>query len=326
MRIGSKKVFNPARRRFLRLAATTGATALCGLRGTVASAQTHIWHGSSLGADATITLGGVSESGASAIFEECLALIARLESQFSLFKENTALVCLNRDGALDNPAPEFVELLDVSRRISKSVGGAFDPTVQPLWQLYVSNYPSADEVTAAKALVDFQNVSWNEQRVVFQRRGMAMTLNGIAQGYITDKIADLLKERGLTSVLINLGEYRAVGAHPDARPWLVGIQDPLAANDLADVVELTNESVATSGGYGARIGGDRDINHLFDPRNGRSADRYLSVSVIHPSATIADGLSTAFSFLSEDEIRDAADAFSGIRTIVARSDGVLVRI
>lgn len=325
MRIGRKLNGAPTRRRFLHLAAAAGAVALCGT-GRALAASVHRWEGSAMGADATITLGGLSGPESEALIEECLAEIARLEAEFSLYSEGSSLLRLNRDGYLDNPAPEFVELLDIARQVSDASKGKFDPTVQPLWSAYTTERPAQGEIEAAKALVGFEHVAWNPAHISYARPRMAMTFNGIAQGFVTDKIADLLRAKGLTSVLVNLGEYRAIGLHPDARPWQVGIQDPREAHGLADIVELADDAIATSGGYGALIGHEPGRNHLFDPKSGESAERYLSVSVLHPRAVIADGLSTAFSFLSESEIRDAARVFTGTRVLLIRNDGSLARI
>ncbi|MEE8439908.1 MAG: FAD:protein FMN transferase [Micropepsaceae bacterium] len=325
MRIGRKNLSAPNRRRFLQLSAATSAAALCPIPGAFAAPQTHVWQGSALGADATITLGGLEANEAEELFKECLSEISRLEAQFSLYREDSALMRLNRDGVLEGPTTEFIELLDVSKQISAATSGAFDPSVQPLWQLYASG-GGAEELATAKTLVDFRNVNWSAQRVAFARDGMAMTLNGIAQGFITDRIADHLRSKGLTSVLVNLGEYRAIGAHPALRPWQVGIQDPKIADGLIEIVELQDEAVATSGAYGGLLGPDGQANHLFDPRSGKSAELHSSVSVVHPRATIADGLSTAFSFLSEEEIQTALSAFEGARVLIVRPDGTLAKI
>ena len=324
--MGRKSIFSPSRRRFLQLAAATSAVGLTGIRRGFATPETHVWQGSALGADATITLGGLEANRAEAVLRESLDEITRLESLFSLYREDSALSRLNRDGSLEYPDEDFLELLNVSKRIFSATSGAFDPTVQPLWRLYTSGRIGTEEIAAAASLVDFRNVEWSDKHVRFARPGVAMTLNGIAQGFITDRVADLLRSQGLTSVLVNLGEYRAVGTHPELRPWQVGIQDPKSANGVVEIIELQDEAVATSGAYGGRIGPNGDVNHLFDPHSGQSASRYLSVSVVHPSATIADGLSTAFSLLSEQEIEASLNVFEGARALIVRPDGSLARI
>jgi thiamine biosynthesis lipoprotein len=105
----------------------------------------------------------------------------------------------------------------------------------------------------------------------------------------------------------------------------VGIQDPRRAGDTVDIMELVDQSVATSGAYGGRFG-DSGLNHIVDPRTGRSPERYLSISVRHESATLADGLSTAFSFLSEDAIAGAVAQVGGASVLLVRTDGTLARI
>jgi FAD:protein FMN transferase len=130
---------------------------------------------------------------------------------------------------------------------------------------------------------------------------MAVTLNGIAQGYITDRVADLLRREGMGSVLIDLGETRAVGLHPEARPWRVGLADPADPTQVGRRVELTDAALATSGGYGTVFDAGGRHNHLIDPRSGRSAPARRSVSVMAPGAAIADAASTALALMPEQE-------------------------
>ena len=152
-----------------------------------------------------------------------------------------------------------------------------------------------------------------------------MTLNGIAQGAITDRITTVLRNAGATHALVNVGEHSGLGNHPEGRPWQVGIQDPRNADGVVDLIDLVDQCVATSGAYGGRFG-DSGLSHIIDPRTARSPERYLSVSVRHQSATLADGLSTAFSFLSESEIAAASKSVGGVTVILVRADGTFARI
>ncbi len=212
-------------------------------------------------------------------------------------------------------------------------GGGFDPTIQPLWRLYADTYgdprspraPDASEIAARRSLIGFDAVSWSNRRVQFSKPGMAMTLNGIAQGLITDRITALLRNAGATHALVNVGEYAGIGRHPDGRAWNVGIQDPRNADATVDIMELVDQSVATSGAYGGRFG-DSGFSHIIDPRTGRSPERYLSISVRHASATLADGLSTAFSFMSESEMEATAQSIADVTVLLVRADGTLVTI
>lgn len=304
------------------------------IRATAAAgASIQSWEGEALGADASITLAGLDPYRAQRLLQSCRQEISRLERIFSLYRQNSALSRLNRNGVLADPPPELTALLDTCREVFILSKGGFDPTIQPLWRLYAKTFgdalsprePEASEIAARRDLIAFDAVTWSDHRVQFAKPGMAMTLNGIAQGFITDRIAAILHGGGATHALVNVGEHAGIGRHPEGRAWQVGIQDPRNAGATVDIMELIDQSVATSGAYGGRFG-DSGLNHIIDPRTGRSPERYLSVSVRNESATLADGLSTAFSFLSEDDITMAVARIGGTSVVLVRPDGTLARI
>ena len=324
-----------SRRRFLEVIAATSVSGLATLRANAAPSGGSLqrWDGEALGADASISLAGLEPGVASDLLRACRDEIVRLEDVFSLFSENSALSRLNANGSLAGPPEELTALLDTCRQIFELSKGGFDPTIQPLWRLYAETYgdprsprvPAGTEIAERLSLIGFGAVSWNRQRVTFDRPGMAMTLNGIAQGAITDRITTVLRQGGAAHALVNVGEYSALGHHPEGRPWQVGIQDPRNADGVVDLVDLMDQCIATSGAYGGRFG-DSGLNHIIDPRTGRSPERYLSVSVRHASATLADGLSTAFSFMSESEIAAAARRVGGVSAILILADGTRTRL
>ena len=152
---------------------------------------------------------------------------------------------------------------------------------------------------------------------------MAITLNGIAQGYITDRIVDILREAGIDRSLVDMGETRAMGDRPDGGPWIVGLEDPIHSGRVAQRIEIENQAVATSGGYGTQFDAAGHFNHLFDPATGGTSWRYLSVSVVAPTATVADALSTAFSLMPLDKTRRIVDAL-GIKAYFTLPSGARV--
>jgi thiamine biosynthesis lipoprotein len=323
-----------SRRRFLQVIAATSVSGLAMLRAHAARASTfQRWDGEALGADASVSLAGLEPPRAENLLRVCRDEIVRLEGVFSLYRQTSALSRLNTHGSLADPPSELMDLLDTCRQIFELSSGGFDPTIQPLWRLYAETYgnprwpraPESTEIAARLSLIGFGAVSWNRQRVWYGRSGMAMTLNGIAQGAITDRITTVLRDGGAAHALVNVGEYSGLGHHPEGRPWQVGIQDPRKADGVVDLVNLVDQCVATSGAYGGRFG-ESALNHIIDPRNGRSPERYLSVSVRHASATLADGLSTAFSFLSESEIAAVSRRVGGVSAILIRADGTTAKI
>lgn len=229
-------------------------------------------------------------------------------------RDDSALVALNRSGLLLTPPEDLVVLLRECGRYWEYTQGAFDPTVQALWTLYRGHFssdghdptgPSADELRKALQKVGFEQVAFDRDRVVLRRRDMALTLNGIAQGYATDRVVELLRSEGIEHCLVDMGETRAVGERAEGEPWRIGITDPDAPDRIGETLHLSDKAVATSGSYGFRFDPAGRFNHLFDPRSGRCAERYRSVTAVLSTATAADALSTAFSLMPTDAIRRA---------------------
>lgn len=259
------------------------------------------WNGSALGTTARISLYGADREVAMAAVAECAAEIERLENEFSLFRSDSSVSRLNRHGTLMEPSHDVIRLLSASRHFSEASGGAFDVTVQPLWQLYAAHFashpddrmgPSADAIAAARSRIDYRRISISESGVALAP-GTALTLNGIAQGYITDRVADLLRARGWADVLVDVGELRGLGGHPDGRPWSIALRDPRRMESVLARIPLADRSLAVSAGSGTPFEPSRRHHHLFDPKGGSSANIYSSVAVLAPTATIADAVSTA---------------------------------
>jgi thiamine biosynthesis lipoprotein len=320
-----------SRRRAILIAGATAGMALSpGLLRASSGPGLRRWRGTALGADATILLHHADRSVANRLIGRCVAEIERLERIFSLYRRDSAVALLNREGALDDPPLDLVRLLAESRGFWSLTGGAFDPTVQPLWDLYARHFarPDADpagpdpqEIAGARSRIGFDRVDFDAGRVSFSTPGMAVTFNGIAQGYITDRVADLLRGQGIERVLLELGEVRALGRHPGGRPWQVGLADPGDPRRTTRTIEIEDGAVATSGGYGTRFDADGRHHHLFDPATGLSANRYRSVSVEAPLATTADALSTGFSAMPLGDARAVVAATGRIEALFMLAGG-----
>ena len=226
-------------RRTRRQALTVIAVASClpffprtGAMAKAIDSLAHQWRGTALGAEATITLHHPNSQRACHLIELCIAEIERLERVFSLYRPASELARLSRTGQIDCPSPELVALLEASRRMALLSNGAFDPTVQPLWRLYAAHadaarrLPDRRTLAAALRLVGFGNVEFDRRRIRLTEPGMSVTLNGIAQGYISDRVGDLLRDAGLESVLVELGEIVAIGRPAAGTPWRVALASP----------------------------------------------------------------------------------------------------
>ena len=293
---------SPTRRRFVAIAAAAAGLPLAAVGARAETAHLHRWSGIALGAAAEIVLHDPDAARARRLIARCVAEIDRLEDAFSLYRPESAISRLNRDSRLVAPPLELVALLAEARSYSERTEGAFDVTVQPLWRLYAAHFarPGADpqgpteaDVAQAQALVDYRTIEIAPAKVRFARPRMAITLNGIAQGYITDRVAALLQDAGMDDVLLDIGEVRALGRHPDDRPWRVGLRRAAEPETVARTLTLADRAVATSAGIASPFDASGRHHHLFDPATGRPAPTAGQVSVIAPRATMADALSTA---------------------------------
>ncbi len=290
-----------SRRRFLTISAACAALPTVARAAPVAQ-----WHGTALGAPASLQLVGLNDRQAAPIIAALEAELDRLENIFSLYRPESQLIRLNRDGVLPTPAPELLQVLALCAALHDATGGAFDPTVQPLWMALATGAPEA-EVERARALVGWQGVSASAEVIRLPHPGRsALTLNGIAQGAVTDRIAALLRAQGLTDVLVDMGEIAAIGGRADGSDWRVGLAGP---EGVTGHIQLRDRAVATSAPEATLLAGS--YGHILGPQG--QPVRHRAVSVSAPDAALADGLSTALCLLPADRIAPTLQRFPEAR-------------
>src|SRR5205085_7082846 len=303
---------------------------IAGVRAMAPKGQLHSWHGEVLGALSELTLWHTDAAFARATILKVRREIERFERIFSLYRTDSEITRLNQAGRLRKPSPELRQLIEDSQRLGELSGGAFDVSVQPLWRLYEAHFWSDTDIqpdVAAKArdvarsVVDFRQIESGAGEIGFARAGMAITLNGNAQGAITDVIAGMLRNEGFESAMVDLGEFHAIGRHPDGHPWRLGIGNSKNRNAAGRIVELDDMALAVSGGYGTTFEASGRFHHIFDPHTGASANSLVQVAVIGPTATIANGLATAICVAGEARAPALLAAYPRTRVIVTRLDG-----
>ncbi|MEP6017764.1 MAG: FAD:protein FMN transferase [Paracoccaceae bacterium] len=240
------------------------------------------WQGRAFGADVAMTIRGGQE--AKAGLEEARALIKQIEALFSLYDPKSELVRLNQTGALSAPDPQFVALMQAADDAYQLTGGLFDPTVQRLWQAFEQGGQPQDHVHA----IGWDRVQYDAGRILLDQ-DQALTFNGIAQGYATDKVTEVLHAHGLGDVLVNIGEHRALGG-----PWRLSLSDP--DHGALGTRTLTTGAIATSSPMATPFG---DAGHILHPDR---KPQWSTISVEASSATLADSLSTAMVLANRDEI------------------------
>jgi FAD:protein FMN transferase len=292
------------RRRFLAISAAAFA-----LPNAARAQPVYTWTGVALGAGATIRL---AHPDAAAITARAAAEIARLEGIFSLYRADSALSQLNRDGSLAEPPFELLECLSIAGAVHHATGGRFDPTVQPLWATYAEagvqgRAPETAALARALALTGWAGVTLDAAAITL-RPGMQLTLNGIAQGYIADRVAGLLAAEGLTDILVDTGEFRAVGGQPQGGAWPVKLAQ-------GGEVALASRALATSAPLGTQFDAAGTLGHILDPRTGfTAAPIWRGISISARSAAVADALSTAACLMdSVDQITASLAGFQDCR-------------
>lgn len=324
-----------SRRRFLRICAASAALGAIGPMAKASEPVTSTWRGMVFGGLASIELRHSDHARVRRVLPMAMAEIERLGSIMSLYRADSALVQLNRQGHLGAAPADLVSVLSRARALGDLSQGRFDVSVQPLWQVYAEHFsaprpdpagPDPDLVRRRAESVDYRSLEVEASAVRLARPGMAVTLNGIAQGYITDRIVDLLKNEGFEHVLADLGELRALGRAAVDRPWRTIIRNPLSGHDDGIEIELGNQALATSGSYGFRFDAAGRFHHLFDPRSGTCPQRYASVSVLAPDATTADALATACNLMPPDSIKDLLKAAGATRAVMIMPDGAVTTI
>lgn len=276
------------RRRFLKIAAA--AVVLPGR----AQAET-LWQGVALGADVSVTLRG-DAAGADAAIAHIKHILRQTEAEFSLFDPLSALSRLNRTGRL-SPGPEFRALCVAADHAHRLTGGLFDPTIQPLWQARAAGL---DE-RAARQSIGWGRIAFGDE--IRLADGQALTFNGIAQGFATDRVRDLLARHGFGPTLIDIGEFAALGG-----PFDIGISDPDFG--LLGRRHLTDTAIATSSPQAMRIAGG---SHILGPAG--ETPLWSTVSVEADRATLADALSTALVFLDRSKIAALMSREGRVRSV-----------
>lgn len=247
-----------------------------------------------------------------AALDESVAAIRQIEKQMSLFDPHSALSRLNARGTLRQPDPDLLAVLALAGKVSAQSDGAFDVSMQPLWRLWSQAseqgaLPSARAVAQARRRVNWRAVEASPAAIRLNQPGMALSLNGIAQGYASDRVKAILQARGIAHALIDTGETSLLGHAPDGGNWAFGIENAaLASTETAPLLTFDGRAMATSSDAHTTFSADHLHHHIMDPRTGYSPAHWSSVTVLADSCGLADALTKVFFMLPPERIRAAA--------------------
>ena len=252
--------------------------------------------------DISVEAGNMAD--AEEIIELAVCEIRRIEKLLTTFDDESLTNRLNKMAGI---APvkvneEFFQLVQRAQRISELTQGAFDLSYgsidKRLWNFDTSlkELPDRDTAKEKVRLINYHNIILDEVAgtIFLKEKGMRIGFGGIGKGYAADRAKRVLAETGVKSGIVNAsGDLTTWGNQPNGNPWTIGIADPDSAGKPFSYMNITDMSVATSGNYEKfiTIGGKR-FSHTIDPRTGYPVTGIKSVTIISPSAELADAMAT----------------------------------
>ena len=303
-----------SRRRFLSIAAAASGIAISPKS---FANDTSTWRGHAFGSEISIQLSGASNRRDAAL-NAALDTIRRMETYFSIYNPTSLLSRLNRAGTLRMP-PEFARLINQVDYVHQITDGLFDPTIQPLFTAQLkSNELSTDYEELVRDFIGWDKVEIDGADIRFPKKGMAITLNGIAQGFATDRVSEVLEAHGFTSTRVNIGEYRANDTTMKLN--LHGYN-----SEPNSTIHITDGALATSEVNGFTF--PDGSGHILSPSGQKPLGQWSKVSVHADTGTMADGISTALVLSPDDILARELLNQKNVRSIIMQSaDGGVVRL
>ena len=241
------------------------------------------------------------------IYSQINSFINQADDIFNLQNLDSEIVRLNKNKILKNPSPYLIEVIKKSQILSEQTNGNFDITVQPLWNYYYShfilngnsNFPDDKILKNIINSINWKNVVIDNNTIILKNNA-SITLNGIAQGWITDKVVEIINKNNIKNTLVDFGETFASGSYEAKRPWNIQIQ---SSEGINTVIKLTNKAVATSSASGTMFEPTKKYNHIFNPKTGLSTSNFDTVSIISNKAWLSDCIATSALLLSKKELK-----------------------
>jgi len=271
------------------------------------------------------------KSGDHGLIEAVVEEMERLETIFSRSISDSEISQINHLAGVA-PAPvssEVVYVIDRAIYYSLISGGAFDPTIAPLvdlWGFHGQAYrlPDPEEIRDALEHIDYTKVSIDpgNAEIYLPEKNMALELGGIAKGYIVDRALEILRDKGVESAFINAGgDIGLIGARPDGSSWRIGIRHPADENRVIAVIPAAGGAVVTSGNYERTFQVDGvSYHHLLDPASGYPAGELSSVTIRAASALEADALSTAVFIMGPEKGLQLVEELPGVEGVFITVD------
>lgn len=270
------------------------------------------------------------EARAKALAQPAIDEVLRIEAKYSRYRAGSVVSRIN---AAAGAAPVEVDvetegLLDYADAAHRASAGLFDATsgvLRRAWDFHGTRIPTDEELAPLLARVGWARVERAPGRVRLPEPGMELDFGGFGKEYAVDRALAVLLGGGAQGAMVNLaGDLAITGAQPDGVPWRVGVRHPRREAAVVATLEVSSGALATSGDYERfiEVDGVRHC-HVLDPRTGRPARGFQSVTVLGPTCLVA-GTATTVAMLKGAVDGLAWLAGLGLRCLCVRDDGSVV--
>lgn len=290
-----------------------------------------------MGSRFDITLVGKDSLSVNQNIDLAVAEIDRIENLLSEWRPNTPVSEINRNAGIA-PVKVSKELIDLSHKalyFSKLTHGAFDISIVAMDKIWkfdgsMKKMPSQTDIKNSVRLVNYQNIIIDDenQSIFLKDKGMKIGFGSIGKAYAAEKAKELLQKKGVTAGIINAaGDIATWGKQENQEPWAIGIQNPFMPDEIEDVIQMNDNAVVTSGSYEkyAEINGKR-YSHIINPKTGMPSSGLVSVTVIGPDATDANGLSTSVMVLGLKKGLKLLKKFPKYHSILITDQGKIIKL
>nr|WP_315154140.1 FAD:protein FMN transferase [uncultured Flavobacterium sp.] len=261
-----------------------------------------------------------------------VAEVKRIENLISDWIPTTQISQVSKNSGIQpvKVDKEVYDLVQRALKIAQLTSGAFDisyASMDKIWKFdgSMKAMPTPEAIKQSVARIGYQKIVLDAkaQTIYLKEKGMKLGLGGIGQGYIADKIKDLLLSKGCTSGIVNVsGDINAWGYQTTGKPWTVAIVNPMNKSKVFATFPLENSAVETSGSYEKFVVFDgKRYSHIIDPRTGYPAQGVVSVSVFAKQTEIADALATGIFVLGVDVGLNLVNQLKGIGCIIVDDKG-----
>jgi len=278
----------------------------------------------------TITVYSDKPETAETAIAEAFNKIKKIESELSVYSEDSGLSMLNRRKTLESPSEDLKININRALYYSNLSNGAFDITVQPILDLYDRSFieknsaPSGEEINKELKKVDYKRVIIKDKEIKIGD-DQSITLGGIAKGYAVEKAVEILRRHNITMALVDAsGNMRALGKKPEG-VWNVAMEDPRDMKNYITIIPLDNNAVSTSGDYERYFDEKMEYHHIINPKTGYSATELISATIVTDNAFDADALSTAVFVLGKERGMKLIESLPGVEGLIITREREILR-